>query len=157
MSGIGGLGPSMPYKPVNRLDRDGSGSGGGGQYLPPERRKKEEHEDEAELSEEAKKKLEHIKMQEAAKGNPESNDARLHILNEVKHFNETHERARSPLRAALVPDGKGNQVLHVRDPRNAADLKPFGERDIFHLSPQEVRTRLEAFDHSSGSNFDFTA
>lgn len=157
MSGIGGLGPSMPYKPLDRSHKDGSGAGGsGGGYLPG-RRHKDEPEDEAEISEEAKAKLAHIKMQQAADAKPESTNAQLHILNEVKHFNDLHARSGSPLKALLKDDGKGGKILHIEDPRESVDLKPLGEKDIFHFSIQEVRTRLEAFDHSSGSNFDFTA
>jgi|GEM_PF-7041001 len=164
---MAGIGPALPPSgstPLSKTHKDGGGSGGGSYY--PQRRQKEEEGDEAEISPEALKRLAeekeheakstvpaHVQPQAAAKAQPEANSARLEILSEIQSFNELHERLKSKLHARLTPIPGGSALL-VEDNERGVALKPFGERDIFHYSFQEVRTKLQAFDKSAGSHFD---
>ncbi|MCK6440988.1 MAG: hypothetical protein L6Q71_12405 [Planctomycetes bacterium] len=136
--------------PVRRLHRDGGG-GGGGAYTPQHGQQEgEQPHDEADISEEARKQAHMLR----GSGQPDDAGNRLEILSEIQTFNEHHERSGSRLKALLKPGPQNITVLHVEDPVNAVSLTPFGVRDIYHFSQQEVRTRLQAFDKSSGSILD---
>jgi hypothetical protein len=174
MAGIGPLGAPVPPRSLSKADKDGGGSSGG-RYLPGRRNQQEpeHHEDHADLSESAKEQLSHIRQQDPSVAEPDSANAQLHILAEIAHFNETHERLGSRLKAVLKPLGAAaaptgaygprvgkpantpaGQKLVIEDPVQGVTIQPFGDTDIFYQSPQTVRTRLESFDRSSGSLFD---
>lgn len=154
MSGIGGIGASLPPESLRQADKDGSGAGGGGRYLPGRRQGQQQNqEDQAELSEEAKQALAKAKLMEAADGNPEDNNSRLHILTEVNGFNEHHVRAGSKLKAVLRPLRIGSKLV-IEDASQGITIQPFGEVDVFQLAPQTVRAKLLSFDRASGTVFD---
>lgn len=167
MSGIGPAGAPIEPNRLRGVQKDGSGGSGGTGYFRREQKQQEERDDEANFSEEALQKMkelqeessstmkrpEHIKLQDAAAAEPESDDARLEILSEINHFNEMHQRNGSAMKAVIKPLA-GKSILHIEDRRQGVDVKPFGGADVFHQSVPSVRTKLEAFDHSAGSLFD---
>ncbi len=155
MSGINPLNSPMPSNPLRGINKDGGGSGGQS-YFGSSRDQEPEKDDEAEISQEAKEKLSHAKVQDPAPARPESQDARLEILAEIQAFNEAQNRKGSQLKAFLKPAEKGQNVLYIEDPSKDFHFPPFGQKDIFHFSPQLVRTKLQSFEQSSGSFFNQT-
>lgn len=165
MSGISPTGSPFGPEQLRRLDKDGRSGGGGGGYTPNRRPKRDHQDDEASISEEAQAALAstesnrhsaipgHVVMQSAAEARPEAADARLEILSEINHFNELHQRSGSAFKATIRLLGQRN-VLHIEDRSRGVDIKPFGDTDVYHHAVPALRSKLEAFDHSSGSLFD---
>jgi hypothetical protein len=156
MAGVGPLGSPNRPQSLRRADKDGGGGGSGGRYVPNRRQPDEEQqpdEDRAELSAAVPERLSHIKPMQPAAAQPDSADARQHILAEIQHFNETPERLGSRLHAVLKPTVGGSKLV-VEDAGRGVTMQPFGEADIYHVPVPMVRTRLEAFDRSRGNVFD---